>query len=530
MTSPNPRNALSQPGVASAVGLACSVLVHLAGVLLLSSVSTAPDLGIDFSVPAEVEFGLTEGYDVPEAPSGGEEPAAEELAAVPPPTPEPAPAREPVEEPAALPDPDAGPDASLDAGVDAEGARDAGVDADAGDSAAGDAGTGDGGDGDADGGRRDGSGDGARDGDAEERGTTGRSGPRVASAGRMPAGAQLALRMDMTKIRESPLANDIRRILAVQPDFEAVLGGSGIDPLADLDRVLIASPDPRSRSRVVIAGRHSGGEAQVRRSVESMAQENGGDASFRQEHGVAVANWNDADETDRILAMLSPEYFTVSRPQDLPAILAQARVTAEQHSLVDEAAALLEMQEGAALSITVEGARRYMQMNPPEVIPLRLEGSLTEREDQQVEVAVRARYANAREATDAVGFWEAQRDRYAVNPMVNLIGMAEPLYDMTFEAEGAEVVATTELSPRQLRFLLSQVESIFREWARGTRPTPSTSSMASPSTTSPSMTSPSMTSPSMASPAASMTPSMAPASMSSSSAGSASSLGVPAPR
>ena len=50
----------------------------------------------------------------------------------------------------------------------------------------------------------------------------------------MPPGAQLALRIDMKRVRESPLGPDVTRFLHGVPDWQLILAGSGIDPVADL--------------------------------------------------------------------------------------------------------------------------------------------------------------------------------------------------------------------------------------------------------------------------------------------------------
>src|SRR4051794_21699416 len=72
-----------------------------------------------------------------------------------------------------------------------------------------------------------------------------------------PAGAQIALRVNMARIRDSELAPDVRTLLEAVPDWRLILGGSGIDPLRDLERLYLASPDLK-RSSVIIAGEYAG--------------------------------------------------------------------------------------------------------------------------------------------------------------------------------------------------------------------------------------------------------------------------------
>ena len=106
-------------GFAASLALHCAVFVY--GTIYL----TAPELGFEFELPTEVEFGLTEEAVVT---AGGPAVTAPEVAPTPPPE-EPQGADDSEEGDEASPDAgiaDAGPDAAQDAGPDA--AQDSGRD------------------------------------------------------------------------------------------------------------------------------------------------------------------------------------------------------------------------------------------------------------------------------------------------------------------------------------------------------------------------------------------------------------------
>ena len=175
----------------TAFGLVASLAVHLAAFAYIASATAQFDFDFELTLPIEVEFGLT----------GEMEMAAADM----PP------------KATGTPDPrwsgalgEDGDDHTPDAGVpmDTDAGTDAGTDADA---------------------------------DADEVEAVAPS--TLAGPSRIPPGAQLALRVDMKRVRASPLAPDVTRFLQGVPDWQLLLAGSGIDPVADLDRLLVATPN-----------------------------------------------------------------------------------------------------------------------------------------------------------------------------------------------------------------------------------------------------------------------------------------------
>jgi hypothetical protein len=485
----------------AALGVVGSLLVHVGLVALIVSYGSTPDLGFEFELPAEVEFGVSGSAALPEPEP---EAPAPEVAA--PETPPEAPdAPTPEEEAAASGALDAGltRDAGRerDAGVDAGAETDAGVDADAG--ADGDAGVfADGGiDGDAaviEAGVEDaGAGDAgalvaAADGDSGA-GDVADAGRALASAGDggtaagsttgpglaayAPPGAQLALRLDLVRMRQSALAPDIRALLAAVPDWQALLDGSGIEPLDDLERLLIASPNLQ-RAQLVMSGRYVGDVARVREAVARMATARGVPARWRRERGTEVAPWPDADETERVIALVGPQSFTITRSEDLPRVIAVARERRREAERIaretgapvpDEAAALLSMVEGEVVSLEVEGARAFVR-GATDAIPLRARGAATELDGGFVAIRAEGSFEDDARAEAARVFWDRMRASYARNPFVALVGLSSALERATLRAEGATIFFETQLEPRQVAFALRYLRGMFERPRPGARP------------------------------------------------------------
>lgn len=286
-----------------------------------------------------------------------------------------------------------------------------------------------------------------------------------AESSRLPPGAQIAIRVDMTRIRASAVAEDIRALLAAVPDWKALLDGSGIDPVDQLDRLLIATPNLQ-RSKIVLAGRFIGDPALVDEAVARLAEARGVTAKWSMRDGVRVAPWANLDETKRVIALVGPSHFTITRPEDLARVLAIAAARAQDKDAKprnekDEhpADALLSMEEGEGLSLEVEGVERFVR-KAKRGVPQRLRLSAVEIPGPKVELRVRMTFADGDSAEDAQRFWTAQRDAYARNALVALLGLSSPLRDATLELVAEELRIKATLTVEQTRLIIGYVKEL----------------------------------------------------------------------
>lgn len=416
-------------GLRLLTGTAASLLLHVAALGLVHWLATTPDVGIEFQLPAEVEFGLTEAVDpVAAAPS----------------------------------EPDSEPDSS-DAESEAQETAAAAVDAGAPEP------------------EKEPREEQAKESTPKEKGEPEKPGPDGDDSGdgfgtdALPPGAQLALRMDMERVRKSPLSKDIRKLLARIPDWQAVLGGSGLEPVDDLARVLIASPD-LSRNRVVVAGRHTADAAMPRDVVARMAAARSEEASWETQHGVPVAPWPDRDATERVIALIGDQHFTISRSDDLPRVLAVAQARRAEKTDGGAAApdaddwgeALLSLEEGEALTLEVEGARHFVRGPMADRFPTRLRLAVSETPTGRVKLTGEGTYGSERNAEEARDYANGVREAYARNTFVRLSGMARPLEEAELAVEGPLLRFETELTLGQVRMMLGYVEGFL---SRGRPPT-----------------------------------------------------------
>ncbi len=400
-----------------ALGALGSLVVHALVFSVLRWAGTMPELDFELELPSEVEFGVSDAPSV-------EEPLAQ-------PTSEPA-------APAASP-----PQAAVPAerekrkprvGRPDAGARDASTENDE-----------------------------ATVADADTPG----EGDRPLLSAYAPKGAQIALRVHMGRVRDSELAPDVRALLEAVADWRLILEGSGLDPLRDLERIYIASPDLQ-RAHLVIAGQYVGGEEIAQQAVAAMAAARGQVVRWRKYGTVRVAPWHNLDETARVLALIAPRQFAITRSEDLPRVLQVARALAQRKAKdelrpqegVDPGDALLGLDQDETLALSVEGARLFARGNVRGV-PERLEASVRSLDaGAALDVQVTGHFEDGPAAEQAQAYWERVRDRYAGHPLVALIGLRSPLANASLVAKDGALEARTRVTFQQARVVVGFIRNM----------------------------------------------------------------------
>lgn len=423
----------------SVFAFATSIALHVLAVVLMGGRDAAGDPGMRFELPAEIEFGVTE-------PELGGEPA-------PAPAPPPAAKAEPkrlADKPAAKKPETADIVLPSDAGVaDAGGIADAQVaDAEV-------EGTSQG----VDGGEP-----AAISGDGFVAGAdgTGGFGPGGDGTAYAPAGATIALNVDIDRVRSTALLLEARALLGIIPEWELLLQGSGVDPVKDLSRVFVATPN-LTRSSLVVAARSERGKARVETAVQSLAAERGRAASWRSERGFDVAPWYNRGPTERVVAMVADDQFVITRAQDLGRVLSVARglekARAKEGFSKEElkrSGGLLAMQEDEAAALWVEGVRRYVP-NAEAGVPSALRFSIRRIDQFHTELRASGRYGSDDEAAQALSFIDGLRTQWSTHPRVIFLGIKHAIDTAEITQDGAALVMRVTLTLHQTRYLLAFV-------------------------------------------------------------------------
>lgn len=91
---------------------------------------------------------------------------------------------------------------------------------------------------------------------------------RVALTELAPGDAALLLLLRMDRIHRSPYEGAVRRLLQVFYDHKTLFWSSGLDPITDLDGLLIATPNPYRVTETFLAARYRVPYAQMKSSLE----------------------------------------------------------------------------------------------------------------------------------------------------------------------------------------------------------------------------------------------------------------------
>jgi hypothetical protein len=403
----------THPNTRRIVALTLSIVAHAGIAAFLYWTVTLPDLGIEFEFPAEVEFGVVEGSELKLPAAGSSE--AEQAT---PPSSASESGEQPAKKPAAPKEP-----------------------------------------------TKDQDNDGAKSKTDKAQGKDDKLS--------MPPGAQIALRVDMKRVRSSPLGGDVGLLLASVPDWQLLLEGSGVKPVDDLDRLMIASPNLQ-RSKLVIAGEHRGQNDEARQAAKRLADSHGVPLEWRQEYGVEISTWANKDDTPRVIALLDTKRFAIARAEDIPKVLAAAQTRQGQRDANDtqesrwDIEGLLGLDSAAVVSLEVENARTFAR-GFADKVPLRFSANIVETQEGQVRILMTGEYESRAVAQTAEAFWNATKDRYANHLRgmgVFSLGMAGPLSAGTITASHKRIKAEFQLSHSQVRILLGLIQDRLKSWQR----------------------------------------------------------------
>jgi hypothetical protein len=451
----------SQPGELRWLETAGFVVASLglhALVLLLLGLSGTPDPGFRFKLPDLVEFGLLE-------PGGGGNQSADSPPPAPPPQqpkpaspkPTPRPKRTASDAPSLGPVVDAGPqtDASAgDASVDA-GSPDAGPPTDAAvhDAQVGDAarplvasGLGD-------------------NPDAQGPGLgVGLAGHGF--GGYAPPGAQIALHVNMERLRDTSLILEIHALLQVIPEWQPLLDGSGLDPFTDLTRIFVATPT-LSKDDMVVAARYRGHTEILEQAAQRLGVARQRPISFQTRGALRYAPWHNGGSTPRVIALTGESEFVITRQSDLPRVLAVAAALAQRGGAqpggehASGPAALLAMLDGEAVALSVEGARRYVQGDLT-AVPGAVRLSVQPFDEFHARIAAIGKYESPERAATALRRIDELRRQWIDHPRASYLGIKAALETAELTRDGEHLTVSMKVTLHQTRYLLAYVTRALR--------------------------------------------------------------------
>jgi hypothetical protein len=309
----------------------------------------------------------------------------------------------------------------------------------------------------------------ARSGEGEQEGALGDgSGSGLGDGnGYAPAGATIALNVDLERVRKTALLLETQALLDIIPEWQALLAGSGLDALQDFQRVFVATPN-LERSSLVVSARHGLPRARIDAAVAALAAERGAPAPFHQQDGFAVAAWRNRGPTERVIALTGADQFTITRADDLQRVLGVARALSELRTQqgfeageLAKQGGLLAMQPNEAVALWIEGVHKYVR-GEVSGVPSSLRMSIYHVDQFNTELRVRGQYESPAAAAGALTAMDALRQELSNDAKVIFLGLKSALDSAVIEQHGSALALHVRLTLHQTRYLLRYVTRALR--------------------------------------------------------------------
>jgi hypothetical protein len=262
-----------------------------------------------------------------------------------------------------------------------------------------------------------------------------------------PDDANLVLLFRSEKLRNSPHRANVESLLSALPDYNTLLGGSGLSPIQDLDALLIATNDPRSVIATFLAARYV--DSPRLRAVIGRPLQPGDPRVFR---------------------TIQPGLTVLTRPEGaakLDEALA-GKVDAGDDPRVRWLRDLEQFGkgDGPALMVTIADVQSLMQFGGGLPTPLAMALAITA--DGSPSLRLKAVFRNGDDAARFVAEWPQIVARWRSATV--LLGLAPALDGLTIAQHDAEAEVVGRLPEAQLRIGLGFVNSILPHHPDGGAP------------------------------------------------------------
>jgi hypothetical protein len=302
-------------------------------------------------------------------------------------------------------------------------------------------------------------------------------GPRAAgdASAYGPGDARLSLLLRADRIRGTRYVDDVRKALAPFPDDRMLRERVGLDPLTELDSILIATADPFDFNATFLAARYSFAEGRLRQGFARAAARERRKLAWRTQAGRPVTPLPflgpDGQTTDpRVLMLVRRGVAVLTRPEHVDAIAAAAVADGG----VPRPAAgdwpgrlsLLEAEtggdpDGPALLLTLHEVRSYVFAAPGETLPIPHTGRLTiSNLRTEPNAAFDLGFDSPAQAASFVQQWTPRARQIAGSTMIFLLGLSDLALRFQVQANGLTVRAHAVVHPAELQQILRLIAQI----------------------------------------------------------------------
>lgn len=298
------------------------------------------------------------------------------------------------------------------------------------------------------------------------------------SAGKLAdSNANVRIKVDTEKVRQHALGPRIGEVLGRVPQWHDFLGPAKLDPIRDIDRLLIAGPQLRDSSEVIAVLRYNVERPAMEAAIDNLVQRSSGEWL----DGPTRAATARADRAERIFSFIAPNLLAIVPPS--------AR-----------ADALKPWPKGASFPpIPGDAVLTAFVLTPHQVyigLPFRfpetvqwIRATITPDAAGGAVARIEAE-EGSEEAATSTARWLERRVRSLTAPQGLAAAAAKFLYGgdkfvetVEFSAEGTRVTGTLRATASQMNIILTLVEGIVNSW--NPRPAPPAASAPAASQSAP---------------------------------------------
>jgi hypothetical protein len=258
------------------------------------------------------------------------------------------------------------------------------------------------------------------------------------------------------RVRQHPLGERIGRLIVNFPQWSSFFESAEIDPVRDINRILIVGPQFRRSADVVAVLHHGLPERVVKAAVDRLVQRPPRGRWLKGKISAARAH---ADRAERVFALTAPHILVVAPPHLEKQIMAAPPT--EFPTPEGEEALILHVKTPwralIGLPFSLPESLAWLRLD---VLPL---------EDGGARLRLTAEDADAKLASA-----HAQSLTMALNAVTNpdlgplgaLVGLRSIAFidKMQFEAQGRRISGQVRVTPRQLDRLLAYAEEMVIQW------------------------------------------------------------------
>ena len=268
----------------------------------------------------------------------------------------------------------------------------------------------------------------------------------------LPAASKVRMRLDMARVRRSETGPDISSAIRATETWQQLAGSSGLDPVADVDAVLVGADGLYAERRTVVL-RHPHTDAELRDRVMQMAMARGAQAVWTEVDGIATTPLPIDLRVEHTLLLTASHEVVITPTDDVARVVEialdhRARRTSPEEIIEPN----LALAAGEILTASIEDPpAREGYPTPPRVMHV----AATEDEaSARVILQVMADFATEADAVAARSYFEGQGQYYAQQLMVRAIGMHRPIEAARWTQAGEHLEVTTDLTQDEVRRVL----------------------------------------------------------------------------